>query len=77
MENFSVLLALCAVNSPVTGEFPTKRPVTRNFHVQQNLTHNFTATMTEDWRRGYLIMVNDYAREKRQSIPTCKQPFMI
>ena len=33
METFSVLLALCAGNSPVTGEFPTQRPVTRSFDV--------------------------------------------
>ena len=33
MEAFSALLALCAGNSPVTGEFPTQRPVTRNFDV--------------------------------------------
>ena len=31
METFSALLALCAVNSPVTVEFPSQRPVTRNF----------------------------------------------
>ena len=33
METFSALLALCAGNSPVTGEFPTQRPVTWNFDV--------------------------------------------
>ena len=31
MEAFSPLLAICAGNSPVTGEFPTQRPVTRSF----------------------------------------------
>ena len=31
METFSALLAICAGNSPVTGEFPTQRPVTRSF----------------------------------------------
>ena len=31
METFSALLALCAGNSPVTGEFPTQRPVTRSY----------------------------------------------
>ena len=31
METFSALLALCAENSPVTGEFPSQRPVTRSF----------------------------------------------
>ena len=33
METFPVLLALCAGNSPVTGEFPSQRPVLRNFDV--------------------------------------------
>ena len=30
---FSALLAICAGNSPVTGEFPTQRPVTRSFDI--------------------------------------------
>ena len=33
METFSALLALCVGNSPVTGEFPAQRPVTRSFDV--------------------------------------------
>ena len=34
METLSVLLALCAGNSPLTGEFPAQRPVVaRNFDV--------------------------------------------
>ena len=33
METFSSLLALCAGNSPVTGEFPSQRPVMRSFDV--------------------------------------------
>ena len=33
METFSVLLVICAENSPVTGEFPAQRPVTRSFEV--------------------------------------------
>ena len=33
METFSALLALCVGNSPVTGEFPSQRPVTRSFDV--------------------------------------------
>ena len=33
METFSAFLALCAGNSPVTGEFPSQRPVTRNFDI--------------------------------------------
>ena len=33
METFSALLAICVGNSPVNGEFPTQRPVTRSFGV--------------------------------------------
>ena len=33
METFSALLAFCAGNSPVSGEFPAQRPVTRSFDV--------------------------------------------
>ena len=40
METFSALLALCAGNSPVTGEFPTQRPVTRSFDVFFDLRLN-------------------------------------
>ena len=31
METFCALLAICAGNSPATGEFPAQRPVTRSF----------------------------------------------
>ena len=31
METYSVLLVICAGNSPVTGKFPAQRPVTRSF----------------------------------------------
>ena len=40
METFSALLAFCAENSPVTGEFPTQRPVTRRFDVFFDLRLN-------------------------------------
>ena len=30
---FSALLAICAGNSPVTGEFPSQSPVTQSFDV--------------------------------------------
>ena len=33
MEAYSALLAFCAGNSPVTGEFPAQRPVTRSFDI--------------------------------------------
>ena len=40
MEKFSALLAICARNSPVPGEFLTQRPVTRNFDVNFDLRPN-------------------------------------
>ena len=40
METFSALLAICAGNSPVPGEFPTERPVTRSFDVYFDLRPN-------------------------------------
>ena len=40
METFSALLALCEGNSPVTGEFPSQRPVTQSFDVFFDLRLN-------------------------------------
>ena len=40
METFSALLAICAGNLPVPGEFPTQRPVTRSFDVYFDLRPN-------------------------------------
>ena len=40
METFSAVLAICAGNSPVPGEFPAQRPVTRSFDVLFDLRPN-------------------------------------
>ena len=40
METFSALLAICAGNSPVPGEFPAQRPVRRSFDVFFHLRLN-------------------------------------
>ena len=40
METFSALLAICAGNSRVPGEFPAQRPVTRSFDVFFDLHPN-------------------------------------
>ena len=40
MEEFSALLAMCAGNSPVPGECPAQRPVTRSFDVFFDLRLN-------------------------------------
>ena len=40
IETFSALPALCAGNSPVSGEFPAQRPVTRSFDIFFDLRLN-------------------------------------
>ena len=40
MEALSAVLALCAGNSPVIGEFPAQRPVTRSLNVFLDLRLN-------------------------------------
>ena len=40
METFSALLAICAGNSPVPGEFPAQKPVTWSFDVFFDLRLN-------------------------------------
>ena len=40
MENFTALLAICAGNSPVTGEFAAQRSVAQSFDVFFNLRLN-------------------------------------
>ena len=56
METFPALLAICAGNSPVPGEFPTQRPVTRSFDAFFDLrqTNNLfvTAWVTPSARIG-------------------------
>ena len=39
-KHFSALLAICAGNSPIPGEFSTKRPVTRSFDIFLDLRLN-------------------------------------
>ena len=43
METFSDLLAICAGNSPITGEFPSQRPVTGV------LTFSLICAWTNSW----------------------------
>ena len=40
METFSALLALCEGNLPVTGGFPSQRPVTQSFDIFFDLRQN-------------------------------------
>ena len=51
MEIFSALLALCAGNSPVPGEFPAQWSVTRSFDVFFDLCLNKRLSEAGDLRR--------------------------
>ena len=63
METFAPLLVLCAGSSPVTGGFPTQRPVTWSFDVFFDLHQNkllskqlwgwwFEMLLCPSWRRS-------------------------
>ena len=49
METFSVLQALCVGNSPVTGEFPSQRSVTRSFDTFFDLCLNKRLSKQWGW----------------------------
>ena len=49
METFSALLALCAGNWTVTGEFPVQRPATRSFDVFFDLHLNKRSKQWWGW----------------------------
>ena len=57
METFSVLLALCAGNSPVTDEFPAQSPVTQSFDVSFDLRLNKRLSI-QSWEATVLIMTS-------------------
>ena len=72
METFSALLALCAGNSPVTGEFPAQRPVTRSFdaffdlHLNKRLSKQpwgwwFETPSWSLWRQCSTMMLFGFA----------------
>ena len=76
METFPALLALCAGNSPVPGEFPSQRPVTQSFDVFFDLCLNkrlgkqswgwwFETLPRPFWRHS---KVNSNLRQQVQSV---------
>ena len=54
METFSALLAICAGNSPVPGEFPAQGPVTRSFDVFFDLRLNKRLT-----KQSWTLVIRD------------------
>ena len=82
MKTFSALLALCAGNSSVTGEFPTQRPVTRTFGVFFDLCLNrrlskqwwgwwFETPSRPLWRHCNVKIIK--ANSQRNSMPAFKE----
>ena len=68
METFSALLALCERNPPVTGGFPSKRPVTRSFDAffdrrmkkrlnKQSRRRWFETSSRSLWRHCYGVLL--------------------
>ena len=78
MEQFSALLAICAANA--TGEFPTQRPVTRNFDVffdlhlnkwlcKQSLGWWFETPSRPSWRHCNAIMAQRFTGSRWINFP--------
>ena len=65
METFSALLAICAGNSLVSGEFPAQRPVSRSFDIFFDLrwinrwVNNGEAGDSRLYRAHYDVIVMD------------------
>ena len=62
METFSALLAFCEGNRPVTGGFPSQRPVTRSFDVffdlRLNMRFGYTIETQMIWDAIELIITS-------------------
>ena len=72
MDAFAALLAFCAGNSPVTGEFLAQRPVTRSFDVvfdlcpkQQLANSGDGGDLRRNCSRCDVIVMEDYATTNR------------
>ena len=89
MEIFSASLAICAGNSPVPGEFPAQRPVTRSFGVFFDLRPNkrlskqqwgwwFETPMRSLWRHCNVLHLFGshiyYTSQKCPGIILCLRP---
>ena len=81
MEIFSALLALCAGNSPVTGEFPSQRPVTGCFYVffdlglikrlsKQSWGWWFKTPSRSLWR--HCNVISSCSMPEGESVPPCR-----
>ena len=72
METFSALLAICAGNSPVPGEFPTQRPVTRSFDVYFDLRPN-KRLCKQSWGRWFETLSPPLWRHRNALLALCEK----
>ena len=70
METFSALLAICTGNSPVPGEFPTQRPVTRGFEVFFDLRLNKPLSK-QSWGWWFEMLSSPLWRHCNAMTPLC------
>ena len=67
METFSMLLAICAGNSPVPGEFSAQRPVTRSFGVFFDLRFNKRLSK-QSWGWWFEMLSRPLWRQRKGTI---------
>ena len=72
METLSVLLALCAGNSLVTGEFPAQRPVTRSFDVFFDM-RLIKRLSKQSW--GWWFEMSSRSLWRQYDYQTCSHPY--
>ena len=65
METFSALLAFCEGNPPVTGWFPSQRPVMRSFDLWSNLNKELSKQSGRRWLEKPSRSLWSHCDEKR------------
>ena len=71
MKTFSALLAICAGNSPVTGEFLAQKPVTRSFDVFFDLRLNKPLSK-QWWGWGFETLPRPLWRHCNELLPSAR-----
>ena len=71
METFSALLAICAENSPVPGEFAAQRPVTQSFDVSFDL--RLQKRLSKQWW-GWWFETLSHPLWRHRNAMTCRLP---
>ena len=84
MKTFSALLAICAGNSPVAGEFPAQRPVTRSFDVCSSIcawinawVNNREAGDLRRYRAHYDFIVMNEENNHNKTVYTLYKRWML